>query len=377
MISIIDEIHKIRTGKPFNLEQSNSNRYRVLVNETDGTKTAYYFSTPIYSINSGELLDLEFSKNSDDTVGLLGSNAAITISDFIHIENHIGFCNISLNGKVEFVSTRELRYNDDIIIPSTNGIAYIAKCSDESSINFNIEVNMPFMDVRTNDKCFALMYEKFRPFVIVSCIGTLDKKGEVIAPAAVFYQKLSDKKYAISIKPCIPSGDSVMFELNLYESKLFQDTTVESLHPKVNNAFGGVGFIGNTEQYGEQWLYSRPDYSKMSDIMHRRARKVILHAPKHNTKHIGLKASGVVTRFCSFGSNWENKILQTQKISDSFSNESYQSIDITKVMIDTEQGYFRHTNGFVLRGETKGNEFSVVSTGDSGYAPQILEINFK
>lgn len=89
----------------------------------------------------------------------------------------------------------------------------------------------------------------------------------------------------------------------MYENKFFQDTTVENLHSTVNNAFGSTGFIGNTALYCEQWLYSRPDFSRMAEVMNKRVNKTVLHMPKYNNSNVELGAYKVASRFCSFGSN--------------------------------------------------------------------------
>ena len=50
MLSILSEIKKLRgSDAPLSVDLNNTNRYRVVINETDRTKTAYYFSTPIYN----------------------------------------------------------------------------------------------------------------------------------------------------------------------------------------------------------------------------------------------------------------------------------------------------------------------------------------
>ncbi len=52
MISVLNEITKLRDGGSLTINYNNTNRYRVLINETNGTKTAYYFSAPIYNCKS-------------------------------------------------------------------------------------------------------------------------------------------------------------------------------------------------------------------------------------------------------------------------------------------------------------------------------------
>ena len=60
MISVFDEIAMLRKDAPIEIDQRNHNRYRVVLDEQDGSKTAYYFSTPIYNNRTGKLVDMRF-----------------------------------------------------------------------------------------------------------------------------------------------------------------------------------------------------------------------------------------------------------------------------------------------------------------------------
>lgn len=376
MHSVLNEITRLRKGAPVVIDYRNSNRYRLVLSESNGTKTAYYFATPIYNRTSRKMIDLRFYSNGG-TIFASGSNANITISDNVRMENADGSCIVNLPQKADFISDRELHCGADVIYPTSNGIAYKGVIKGKGSLTLDIEVDQPFLQVRCNDRCFALMKEKFRPLMVISCIGTLDFSGNVIAPARIEYQKLTDKKYRLTFIPTSPLGHSILFEANLYENKLFQDTTVESKNTSVNNAFGSVGFIGDTDLYGEQWLYSRPDYSRMSEIMDKRIEKVVLHMPKFNKSRVECSAFKVAARFCSFGSNWSNKIVGDVPISDSVSTDGYQSIDITSLLVDKRMRTIQYSEGLILKSKVKGSGFSAIATGDSYFAPQILEVNFR
>ncbi len=374
MISILDEIYTLRKSDPI-IDYKNTSRYRLVTQEKNGSRTAYYFSCPIYNIDSRKLIDLCFEKDGE-TIYLKGSNANITVLENIRMGNSDGFCIFDVNERPGFVSENELSYSGNRIFPTTNGIAIKAAVNGEEPLNYTIEVGEPFLEIRANDKYFSLMKETFRPFVTVSCIGSADAADNIIAPAQIAYQRIADRKYQLSISATSPFCRYVFFEVNLYENKLFQDTTVESMNPSVNNAFGGTGFIGNTSKYGEQWLYSRPDYTKLSDIEYKLINKAVLHMPKFNKNSVDLSAVYVKARFCSFGSNWNNKIDDGNLISDSYKNGRYQSIDLTPLLVDKRTFSLRKSDGLIMRSKIKGSGFSTVSTGDSCYAPQILEVNY-
>ena len=167
-----------------------------------------------------------------------------------------------------------------------------------------------------------------------------------------------------------------MLEANLYDHKLFQDTTVESNNPKSNNAFGGIGYIGSSQTYGEQWLYSRSDFTKLTELNDKKILQAILHIPKWNKSAVELSTSLVSARFCSFGSNWNNKISEKSMFTASQITDHYINIDLTSILAD-KYGQLTANEGFILKEKKKGSGFSVISTGDNYLKPQILEINYK
>lgn len=376
MESVLSEIAKLRSGAPIIIDYHNSNRYRLVLQEDNGTKTAYCFSTPIYNRKTRKLVDMRFRANGDAIYGV-GSNVNITLINGLLMENAEGSVSMELPGKAIFVSSQEITSGPLVMSLTTNGIAVKCDVKNNPGNGFIIDTEQPHLNIRANDRCFVLMKEEFRPLVVLSCIGSLDASGNVIAPAKAEYQKLTDKKYKVIVSATSPLAQSVLFELNMYENKLFQDTTVDSMNPSVNNAFGGVGFIGNSSVYGEQWLYSRPDYSRISEVMDKRVYKVILHMPKLNQSNADLSAFRVTARFCSFGSNWNNKVSGGSSVSDSQMTSGYQSIDITPMLVDSLTRTVMRSEGLILKSKNKESGFSVITTGDSCYAPQILEINYR
>lgn len=348
----------------------------MVVQENNGTRTAYCFSTPIYNRKSLKLVDMRFRANGD-TAYAVGSNASITLSHNVLMENAEGSVSLELPQKPTLISPQEARSGPCVLSPTTNGVVVRCDIKSNSANSFVIETDQPYLNVKANDRYFALMKERFRPLAVLSCLGSLDASGDVVAPAKVEYQKLTDRKYEVAISAKSPVAQAVLFELNLYENKLFQDTTVESANPTKNNAFGSVGFIGNTAAYGEQWLYSRLDYSRISEVMDKRVRKVILHMPKLNWSDVEVSAFKATARFCSFGSNWDNKIAEGPIVANSQTMSDYQSLDITSLIVDPRTRTISNTEGLILKSKIKGSGFSVIATGDSYFAPQILEINYQ
>ena len=176
MNSVLNEILQLRQGKSIQVDYLNSNRYRVVINEYDGSKTAYCFTAPIYNEKTRKIADLKFRKQ-DNFIYFDGTNSKIIIENHIKIENSDGYCNFLCNKTVSEFSETYIQLLDDLILPTTNGIAYKANCKNGSAFVFNLEIDKPFLDVRSNDKYFCLMSDRFKPFVSVACIGTENVKA--------------------------------------------------------------------------------------------------------------------------------------------------------------------------------------------------------
>lgn len=367
--SIIKSIANLRENREISIDQNNNNRYRIVINERDGLKTAYYFSAPIYNIYSNKIVDLKFHTNND-IIYATGSNAKILIDDTIHMNNCLGHCSIHLNNKVEFVSEHELRYgNNNRIFPTLNGLAFFINSNNDLSIN--IEVDVPFMKTKYNGKFFALLREENKPFITVSCLGTLNN-GDIVAPSKLTFNKIDDRKFHLEVSPCATNGDAVAFEINLYEHKLLHDTTVESCNPETKNAFGSVAFVGKTDECGEQWLYTKIDFSKLTDLADKKIHKAILHIPTYGGDKSKLIASCLLSRFCCFGMKWSNKITDFGMVTYSISNKHFHDIYITPFFTDMIVGF----DGLVIQSESPCEQMTVLSTADSSYTPQILEITY-
>lgn len=378
MWSVIDEIIKLRGNSNFTINQKNTNRHSVVVYEADGTQTAYCFSAPIYNLSSRKLVDLKF-QYSDEIASTFGSSAKIIIVDnVITFDGLDGKCSIEIPKSNTVVrNERSLKYGDAEIFPTVNGLAFKVKLTKNDAMSFRLLINDKATDYRCNNKYFSVMSSEFKPYIVVSSIGCLDVNGCVIAPAEVSYSHPKNEVFEIKIKPISPYVEYVLFEINLHEPKLFQDTTVESKNSKNNNAFGGTAFIGDSTTYGEQWLYSRPELNEISEFYGRWVNKAVLYMPCFDKNNVALTAFGIPRRFCSFGSTWENKIGLSELIAHSEIKNGYQSFTFTDLITEEFTGYLTRCEGFILRSKKKDSGFSVISTGDSCYAPQIFEINFK
>ena len=367
----LNEIKYLRGMQDFLIDSRNSNRYRIMVKESLG-HTAYCFSTPIYNIHTRKLVRMVFEKSKNGYL-FKGSTGSMSIHrNRCVFQTNEGRAIISLNEAPE-VQNQHLHSQAKIIVsPTLNGMRFIVR-GNQLKLQLRSETNQEV--VRFHSTCFSIMSEKFKPFLSIAALYAYEEKGS-LSPLEIRYQNKGSQNYEISLSHDFKNGGFI-FEVNLYESKLFQDTTVESLHPDINNAYGAIGFIGKTKQFGEQWLYLRPDFSKIPDLTSDKIEKVLLHIPILNECSESLDVYMPQKRFCSFGSTWNKKVNASEKVASSNNAGRYITIDVTSIFTNRTEQTLVYNEGLILKKPKGNNNFIAISTGDCYSAPQILEIKFK
>ena len=376
MQSILSELQILRNNRPIEPDRNNKNKYCIISNDSTH-KTAYCFGVPIYNSN-GKLLDLCF-KEHEQSLSYYGSNAHINIDKIITFSNPMGLFSMDLfNGNIIRKSAHSVQYKNTELTPTVNGLLIKKECNNETSMRIKLTSSTPSSSsCWINDRCFCFMRNDFEPFITLSCIGASVDGKHISNPIKISFTQINDYEYILEFINNNPMTKYISFEINMYEKKLFQDTTVESSHPLLNNVYGTTAFIGVTSLLGEQWLYSRIDLSLISEFYNRKVDKVIMHIPTHNPGYTDFHAYNVSRRFCSFGSTWNDRIPDDMNIANAQLNNGYYSIDISNQIIDSKSKHMKMTEGVILKPKSKNGGFAVLSTGDCSFAPQILEICYR
>ena len=369
--TVLREIKYLRKMQDFVIDRRNSNRYRVMVMESTG-HTAYCFSTPIYDADTKKLIHLDFTKMKSGYT-FKGSNSTISVCENRCIlENRDGRIILSLKDTLMIQGTKYSAQSAITVIPTLNGVRFVVK---GQKLKFLLRSETKQDGIRFHPICFSVMKEKFKPFLSVATLYATNGKG-IFSPVEMKYQDRGSQTYELELFHEVEDG-TFLFEINLYEPKLFQDTTVESVHPDTNNAYGAIGFIGKTKELGEQWLYSRPDFSKMPDLTSNTIDKVLLHIPILNACSENVDVYIPQKRFCSFGSTWNKKVDASGKVTSSNNCDRYITIDVTTIFTNRTEHTLVYNEGLILKKPKGKNNFIAISTGDCYSAPQILEIKFK
>ena len=369
--AILKEIKYLRGEGDFAIDKRNSNRYRVMVKESIGN-TAYCFSTPIYNNKTKALVQTNFVTGKSGA-SFKGSNGLISVNqNRCTFENQDGRGIVTISDIPAIYDNQNISKSNVIVTPTLCGLRFTVK---KNPFRLQLKSEARQKGIRFNSLCFSVMQEKFKPFLSIASLYARDEKNNVL-PVEIKYQDKGNQTYDISLFHSGKSG-IILFEINLYEPKLFQDTTVGSAHPDVNNAYGAVGFIGRTRQFGEQWLYSRPDFSKIADLVSERIEKALLHIPILNGSSENVDVYIPEKRFCSFGSTWNKKVNASPKITVSNNNCRYLTVDATTIFVNRTDRTLVYNEGLILKKPKGKTDFIAISTGDCYSAPQILEIKLK
>jgi len=353
-MNIYEEIKRIGGGKELKIRENNANPYRVLVQTKEGM-TAYYSSVPLYSPD--KRLIIPKWRRGDGLRIFQGINAIVTATEEkVVLKNINGFAEIEFENEVS-------------IQPTFNGI--LAECG-EGVAKILLKTDGK-RGIRENGSCFSLMQTDMIPFVTVG--GIYGSDGQKKFPLTIESREIDETSFEITVFGR-KTAHKLLFEINLYAEKMIFDTTVEEKNPDKNNAFGSVAFLGRTEEYGEQRLYTRFDCLQLLELNSFLVEEANLYLPKFGGENMILNANKLENPWCSFGSTWGNKIGFSDLRYRVRNKEKYEIVDVSDVIRHILRFQESRDPGIVIRGKACAG-YSIVSTGDNYYRPQILEIKLK
>ncbi len=355
------------TDLDINTEQKN--RYCILLNRQDGYE-AYYFSTPIYQIDNGKSVKRKFEECADGFI-LRGSSANILVTEReIHGFDHEKEFLIPFKESVSFRLSDGILISDKMtLIPNYNGV--LIKGHMEN-MQFSIKTNFVYTGIKQSKNCVSYMEGQFKPIVVFSALFGMDHQGNT-TQGSIKWEEKNHAEAHVSIDSC-PRAEEGLLSIDFYEPKLLQDTPVSQLYPTENNAFGPIVYVGNSQTYGIQWLYSRLDLTKLSELKHACIQDMTLYIPLWGNSCGSMRYFGLPHRFCSFGSTWSNKIQRGKMLGYSHAEKGYAAIPLNNIYL--YQTHLTESDGFVLTSVEHDQWVSTISTADHYTCPQILRVRY-
>ena len=348
-------------------------RYAYHLWQKDGTESKICFTTPIFH---GSTPVVKCFDTYPDCFSFQGSKGRIDVRRE-GVVLHDSECEIRFLWEREqsfHISEDHARLTSEemSITPTFSGVKVMQK--SQGPLYFTCIVQSKKKGhIRMNSKSFAYMRDTFAPVVTLSTMcsdGALKNPGVNLA-----MKQENESKVHLRMISSDENASHACWEINLYEPKLIMDTTVESARPNENNVYGNVAFLGHTEDHGVQYLYSRFDLTKINADPLKKMERVLLHIPYYQAGEQGFRMSAPFRRFCSFGSNWENKMPFTEFGAKYEKCGSYFVFDLSKYLLN-KHGRFKENTGIVLYSAAPDG-VSILSTADNYDRPQIVEIQYE
>lgn len=374
---IMNQIKKIRGETKPDVVSTAQNRYEITVREEDAM-AVYLFSSPVRRERNGELVDFRWRKKGGDRI-VTGStpDSVIRVTPIsVILEKPRQKFTLLFDSDTPFTwAERDGTLYCPVmqIRPTTNGVMVTADIAAGESKAMRLVSETFSEEVCRNSQYLAFMERHFKPKMTVASLFFKGEDGNC-HPLKLLSEKLDDYTYRLEWKPEVIEKGQLAFEFNLYEDKLFQDTTVTDYLALENNAFGSIAFLGHTPEYGEQRLYSKWMLNYMSDLLFRDIRSVRLFIPRifGNPE---VEAYQMEERFCSFGSTWENKVPYGAKKISMTKTDEYLVLDLSSYV--GRKGWMRYTYGMLLKVGESFRGYGAIATGDSCAFPVFLEIKYE
>ena len=367
----LDEVLQLTSDQSLSLSPKQSNRYGLqFVNENGGEN--YYFSTPIYRQDKNKLLCLRFEQQGDSYI-FWGSNCVIVLN-----KKQIRFIRKSEELIVLFKTPIAWNFDNGSLFseqlsisPTYNGVML---AGDLDVMQFDVFTNIYYQEFRKSKNCVGLMENHFKPIFNFSALFARGEDDE-LSPLIVSYFEKNKQEGKVAFFSTDERCTQGVIELNFYEPKMMQDTPVSEKRPAENNAFGAIAWMGQSSFYGSQWFYFRPEFHNVPEMKNKVIQKITLYLPCWNTSDLLLEMHNLQSRFCSFGSNWENKIGTGECKYAANQEDGYLSIDVTKLY--SYSGQLTASIGTVLIARpTNQASFQIISTADCYARPPILCVKY-
>ena len=371
-------ISKIRSKASLDIIPGSKNRHCILIHEKDAT-AAYFSSAPIYNAFNGKPAVPKFEKYSEDVYFLEGTNCSVYIRDDSILFKTVGdTVRVNLPKSYSWLLKHDELIGENIkLTATTNGVALYKTYSDDEKFEVCIIPAKLGYELRSNSKYFAIMKQKFTPTFSISSICVYDSEQKPHPLMLNTNLDTNTDKYRLTFSSADIKSGEMLFEMNMYEPKLIQDTTVERKHPDENNAYGSTAFIGYSKTFGEQTLYLKFDYPRFGELNQKKLMSAKLWIPIIGSDAT-INAYAMENRFCSFGSTWNNRKQHSNFKLEIEVIRGFCCIDLSQIMIE-KSGKLIYTNGIMLEASsdrTSEGTYLVTATGDSYLFSPILEIRY-
>ena len=371
---LIETIKQIRKEENPDVADNKTHRHCIDIREKDAM-VSYLFSIPVRQEEDGALIDSHWEKRGSvwEAKGAMLDTLIRVTKDRIILSRPRKSYTLALPYKQCWKEKDNELYSADMRI-GLNPSGVSVACSIEDRLVMRIETNDHIYGIKGNSRYFAFMSQRFKPSATLSALY-FQGEDNTLYPVKLSYDEVNANTYDIELDCPVKSHGTLLLEYNLYEDKLFQDTTVSQMLSQENNVFGSVAFLGSSDVFGEERLYIKPVFDMLNQYRFCDIQSIRLMIPKIAENCPEIKAYRMDDRFCSFGSTWNNKVPHSRYCIPVTQSISHIILDLTEYMV--ENGRLKFFYGILLKSVEKTMSYGVVATGDCSSFPIILEVKYK
>ena len=255
---ILQKISELRREESTDYVMTDINPYRVSVRDKD-SMSSYIFGVPVRAKRDGVILDTSWRERNNvyEFHGTSPDSVIQVTADSVVLKKPRQRYSLFFEEWDSFEMGRKRLVGVHRDIESTTcGVKVTMAHTKGKVAALRLKADNVITDTRYNSQCFSFLERNNRPFATVAAMFHIGEDGEYY-PLKLTNEKVDDHTYLLRPEPSVQMDGQIVFEFNLYEDKVLQDTTVSEAMIWENNAFGSTAFIGRTDMFGDQWLYSK------------------------------------------------------------------------------------------------------------------------
>ena len=247
------------------------------------------------------------------------------------------------------------------------GVLFSADVTPNSPLELDIRFIPDVCKITCTQQVFAVLKKCNVPSSVLTALYVRTNDGTIL-PAKLEQARKSPGNHIITVYSGNPG--TVFMEFTLYGQKLIGDTPVSEYWPDTSDPFCCTAFIGKTELFGKQSLYSKVLPACIVEYLPRKIIHAKLHIPVICGDPGRLEVYPLEERFCSFETSWNNTKNKGNHRLTVSSSEHCLTIELP--VIRNDGGISVFPEGLAV--ENGGDGLCVLSTGDCCSEPQRLEV---
>lgn len=402
------------------LLKNNVKEYEIVDDYTIRNKVnqdLFVFSYPIRSKYTNRLINPEFYPNEDKNSGYKAKLYSCEISlpnsiakNPIQFVSNAGSLDVLIHDETSKQAKKTQIKNifgekinavsysgafdgsaDLIIYSGNNGIAIEIHIDNldkvrADSFDFNISTNSNNNFIYENREYYsALMYKKRTPYFLIQSMFSYNSKGIMLNSSSI--NTFDFKNYTFSIDISKLKAEAkfqnlvIPITFEYYCAKAVFDTVAYSKKENANIVYSSYIFLGNSNEFGEEYLYLRLDNKQFSKLVNSKNIKADLYIKRLNFNNNNNAIFNVLkmdTEWCSFETTWKSKKKPSTFLFD-LNNVmcDYYKLNVSSLALNINAYPSKEEAGILIKREEGTKGYQILASADNMFFPYVIHLHSK